>query len=255
MGDLRDDAEIVRDEEDAHAELALQPAEEVEDLRLDGHVEGGRRLVGDQELRIAGEREGDHDALAHAAGHLVRIVVEAPFRSRDLDEVQHPPRLPARLGAGGRLVEADHLDDLVAHREERVQARHRLLEDHRDLAPADVPHGAVRQVRDVEHAPVACPVEDAAPGDPARRGEEPHDRQARDRLARTRLADDRDGLAAPHREGHPVDRFRHAAPDVEIGAQVVDPEDDVGSELHHRAPIHPQCGQAPSPRAERRPGS
>jgi hypothetical protein len=40
----------------------------ISDLRLDGDVERGGRLVGDQHFRIAGERHGDHGALAHAAG-------------------------------------------------------------------------------------------------------------------------------------------------------------------------------------------
>ena len=34
---------------------------------------------------IAGERHGDHRALAHAARELVRIVVDAPARVRDAD--------------------------------------------------------------------------------------------------------------------------------------------------------------------------
>ncbi len=48
-----------------------------QDLRLDGHVERRRRLVGDEQLRVAGERCGDDDALALAAGELVRIGARA----------------------------------------------------------------------------------------------------------------------------------------------------------------------------------
>jgi hypothetical protein len=59
----RDDAEIVRDEDDRHLEVAAKCIDEVEDLRLDRHVERGRRLVGDQQLRAAGERHRDHHAL------------------------------------------------------------------------------------------------------------------------------------------------------------------------------------------------
>ena len=51
VGDFRDDAEIVRDEQERHPRLALEIADEVEDLRLDGHVERRRGLVGDQQLR------------------------------------------------------------------------------------------------------------------------------------------------------------------------------------------------------------
>jgi hypothetical protein len=34
------------------------------------------RLVGDQKLGVGGEHHGDHDALAHAAGELVRVGAE-----------------------------------------------------------------------------------------------------------------------------------------------------------------------------------
>ena len=61
---LGDDAEVVGDHDHTHAELALQPLDQVEDLRLDGDVEGGGRLIGDEKSGTAGERHGDHGALA-----------------------------------------------------------------------------------------------------------------------------------------------------------------------------------------------
>ena len=63
----------------------LQLAQQLEDLRLHGDVERRRRLVGDQQLRSAGDRHRDHDALAHAARELVRILLEALRRRRDAD--------------------------------------------------------------------------------------------------------------------------------------------------------------------------
>jgi len=41
------------------------------ELGLDRRVERGCRLIGDEELRLQGERHRDHHALAHASGHLV----------------------------------------------------------------------------------------------------------------------------------------------------------------------------------------
>ena len=61
----------------------LQVAHQVEDLRLDGHVERGGGLVGDQQLGVAGQRHRDHRALPHAAGELVRVVVDPLGRLRD----------------------------------------------------------------------------------------------------------------------------------------------------------------------------
>ena len=44
-----------------------QIQEQPQDLRLHGDVERRGRLVGDQSFGLAGERHGDHRALAHAA--------------------------------------------------------------------------------------------------------------------------------------------------------------------------------------------
>ena len=80
--------------------LRLQVEDQVEDLRLDGDVERGGRLVGDQHFRIAGERHGDHGALAHAAGQLVRIFLGALLRLGDARQPQHLDRLVPGLRAG-----------------------------------------------------------------------------------------------------------------------------------------------------------
>ena len=74
--------------------------EELQDLVLDGHVERRRRLVGQQQLRLAGERDGDHRALAHAAGELVRIVREPRAAAGNADQVQ---QLDGRAGAAGAV--------------------------------------------------------------------------------------------------------------------------------------------------------
>ena len=70
-------------------------AHQLEDLRLDRHVERGRRLVGDQQLRIAGERHRDHHALAHTARELVRVLVDALFGVRDADHLEQLDRARA----------------------------------------------------------------------------------------------------------------------------------------------------------------
>ena len=67
------------------------PAQQVQHLRLDGDVERRRRLVGDQQIRLGGERHGDHDALLHAAGQLERIFAQAPRGIRDADRLAAAP--------------------------------------------------------------------------------------------------------------------------------------------------------------------
>ena len=49
VGNFGDHAHVVRDEDHRHVHLVLQQADQRQDLRLDGHVERRRRLVGDQQ--------------------------------------------------------------------------------------------------------------------------------------------------------------------------------------------------------------
>ena len=69
------DRQVVGDEDHRQPEVALQVAQEVEDLRLDRDVERRHRLVGDDDPRAERERARDADALALAAGELVRVAV------------------------------------------------------------------------------------------------------------------------------------------------------------------------------------
>ena len=98
VGDARDHAQVVRDEDQRHAELALQLREQAQDLRLDRHVERRGRLVGDQQLRIVHERHRDHHALALAAGELMRILAEAARRAGDAHAFEQPHGAIGRLG-------------------------------------------------------------------------------------------------------------------------------------------------------------
>ena len=77
--DVADDAEVVRDEEVRDPLLRLQLDEQVEDRRLHRHVERRRRLVADDELRVAGERARDRDALLQPARELHRLLRERPL--------------------------------------------------------------------------------------------------------------------------------------------------------------------------------
>ena len=77
------DGQVVRDEHDRQAEAAAQVLEEPEDRGLDGDVERGDGLVGDDDARLDGERPGDRDPLSLASGELARQAVERPRREAD----------------------------------------------------------------------------------------------------------------------------------------------------------------------------
>ena len=66
-------AQVVGDEQHGRAGLGPQVAHEVEDLGLHGDVQGGGRLVGDEQARRAGHRGGDEGALLLPARDLMRV--------------------------------------------------------------------------------------------------------------------------------------------------------------------------------------
>src|SRR5690606_41029040 len=53
--------------------ILLQLAKQLQNLSLDGHVKCRRRLIRDDERRLAGNRSRNENPLRHAAGDLVRI--------------------------------------------------------------------------------------------------------------------------------------------------------------------------------------
>src|SRR5258708_4094255 len=72
MADMRDDGEIVRDEQIRETVPALQVDQKIDHLRLDRDIERGYRLVADDEARSERQRPCDADALAPAARKHIR---------------------------------------------------------------------------------------------------------------------------------------------------------------------------------------
>ena len=55
------------DQKQSHIAVVLQFKQKVNDLGLNGHIQCCGRLIGDQKARLAGNRHGNDDTLAHAA--------------------------------------------------------------------------------------------------------------------------------------------------------------------------------------------
>ena len=163
IGDLGDHAHVVRDEDHRHVHLVLQQADQRQDLRLHGHVERGRRLVGDQQRRggtTAPSRSSRAGACRRRAG---ADSASAPARASGMRTCSSMRSASARAArAVLALVQPDRLADLVADREHRVERGHRLLEDHRDLGAADAAHRRAVGAREVDARAVAAREIDAA---------------------------------------------------------------------------------------------
>ena len=133
-----------------NANRCCRSLSKIQDLRLHRHIEGGRRLVRDQQLRTIDQGHGDHDALPLAAGKLVRVVADPALRLGNRNRAQGlEHRLAHLLAAQFRLVGFERFGDLAPDRHHRVQGRHRLLKDHGDLSSAIAPHLLCRQLEQI----------------------------------------------------------------------------------------------------------
>ena len=123
--------QVVRDENEAHAAPLLHALQQLDDLGLGGDVEGGGRLVRDQEFRIARKGGGERDALTHAAGQLERHALR-DVRIGDADFAEAPRHLRLQRGAVAELRPvAQHLRDMQAGFHQRVQHGEGVLQHHR----------------------------------------------------------------------------------------------------------------------------
>ena len=186
----RGQAEIVGDQDGRHAPALGQFDDQVHHGLLRGDVEAGGRLVGDQKLRIAGQRQRDHHALAHAARQFERIGMIALAGTGDLDLLQRLDRLLAAVARGRLHVLAQHVLDLVADLADRIERCARILEDHRDFAAAQVAHLVFGRALDVDAGE-----HHRAFGDLAGAVENPHHRVGGHRFAGAGFADDAERLA------------------------------------------------------------
>ena len=143
----------------------LEVAQQVEHLGLDRHVEGRGRLVGDEQVGVAGDRAGDQHALRHAAGDLVRVRRERALRVGDADPGEQAERPVLGLVLAETQADPHRLGQLAADGEGRVEVGHRLLRDVGDLAAAQLGHLLLGDVGEVG----ALELDDAGQDPAARR--------------------------------------------------------------------------------------
>src|SRR5580693_190982 len=218
------------DQNDRGTDTALEVQHQLQDLRLDRDIERRGRLVGDQEFWVAGERDRDHHALAHAPGELMRVFADTPLRLGDADQCQHldGPRLRGLFVQS--LMDPQRLADLATDGQYRIEARHRLLEDHRNVVAADGAHLALGELQQV------LALEANGAGDLARGlGDQPHQRHRGDRFATAGFTDDGQRLAFVDIEGNAVDGAVDTLTRAEMGLQIPDFEQCHWSEPRSRS--------------------
>ena len=147
VADRLDDLHLVRDDHDGHAQLAVDPAQKLENLARRVRVERGGRLVAEQYLRVGRQCARDGHALLLAARELARIGLHALAQAHQLEQLLRP-----RDGLGLR-----HARDLhrIADVPQRVALGEQVevLKDHADGAARGqkLLLGHLHQIAAVEH--------------------------------------------------------------------------------------------------------
>src|SRR5699024_11042335 len=118
---LCNDTEVVCDHDHTHADFFLQIFDEFKYLCLDGDIECSRRLIGDEQFRLAGQRHGDHDTLPHTACELIGILVHPVFRGSYAGNLQHFTRAVRPFFLAEPVVDLICLPELLTDGIHRVQ--------------------------------------------------------------------------------------------------------------------------------------
>ncbi len=116
IGDLRDDGEVVGDVERRRSVLADELAKGGEAFDLRRYVQGGRRLVEDQNVRLGDHRHRRHHALQLSAGDLMRITPADGVGTRKIKLLEQCHRGGARLRHTHDSVADRRLADLLHQR-------------------------------------------------------------------------------------------------------------------------------------------
>ena len=117
----------------------LDPLHHLEHLGLDGDVEGGGGLVGDEHVGLVGDRHGDHRPLAHAAGELVGVLVGPVRRGRGCRRCRAARRPASRSSALEMPASCTVMASAIwsPTRVHGVEDGQRVLEDHGDALAAE----------------------------------------------------------------------------------------------------------------------
>ena len=122
IGDLGNYTEVVSDKEEGEFHLAAELVEQFEDLFLNGDIESGGGLVGDEQFGIGGEGHGNHDALAKTTGELMRKLPGANIGLGDGGSFEGGVDAMLQVRSGEvRFVGANGFFDLRASTHDRIQ--------------------------------------------------------------------------------------------------------------------------------------
>jgi hypothetical protein len=132
VAEIADKGHAVGDEEAGEVVAVLEVAEEIDDLRGYGDVEGADGFVQDQKTWAEGQSAGDVDALALASGELVGVSGEGGGVEVDFGE--EGVEAGREAFGWGFVVDAEGFGEDLADRHAGIEGGVGVLEDDGDVA-------------------------------------------------------------------------------------------------------------------------
>ena len=154
-------------------------------------------------------------------GKVGRVFLGALRRLGNAHQVQHLDGTLERSLAVHVAVEDQGLGDLLADGHHRVERRHRLLKDHRDLVAAHTSHFLLGDLEEIASREFDRPGNDTA----RRVRDQTHQRQRGHALTAARFTHDRQSFARGDMEIDAVDGLHDPLSRVEPGTEVLDLEE------------------------------
>ena len=97
MAEVFDYSQIMRYKQEGDPALLLQILQEVDDLGLNGNVQGADRLITDKQFRLNSQSPRDSNALALAAAEFMGVALRVDRVEADRPEQFGDSRLPGRI--------------------------------------------------------------------------------------------------------------------------------------------------------------
>jgi hypothetical protein len=147
----------------------------------------------------------------------MRIRAQRPLRVRQPHGLQQVQRAAPDLGASQAGMGAEHFRDLVADGAQRIERRHRFLEDHADALAAQPAQGLGRQPQQI----LPFPQHLAGAGAHVL-GQQPQDRAGRQRFAGAAFTHHTDDFARADVQRQVLQRMRPVGAGRQVHGQVLD---------------------------------
>ena len=216
--------QVVGNHDGRCAGLILSLLHNLQHLRLDGHIQCGGGLIGDEHARVIRNRHSDHDALTHTTGELVREGTQAVSRRGNTHHThQFDGTVLDSLLAHALVVDLEHLSNLITNGVHGGQRGQRILEDHRDLLAAVCAHFLIAQAQQL-----GAVVLDRT-GDVSGSRVQTHDCHGGNGLTGTGLTHNTQGLTGVQVKVHTANSMHDAILSIEADVEVLNAQNGRGT--------------------------